>query len=128
MPSLQQSPSTTVTTTSTQQVKLSPSLKKKLVLSLKTYTALRDQKQAIESAMKKHSSAVSDILAEAGEMSLEVEGHKATVMTPVRKKLDPKRLIALGISTEILAKATTETPGMPWVKISKVGERDSDDE
>lgn len=124
MPRLSQ----TVTTTTTTVVKLTPALKKKLIVELKTYTSLRDQKKALELAMKKHSGAVEEIMETAGESSLEVDGFKTTIIAPVRKKLDPKRLVALGVSTETIAKATTEVPGTPYVKISKAGEKDESDD
>lgn len=122
MPKLSQ----TVTTTTTKVVKLTPALKKKLLVELKTYTSLRDQKKALELAMKKHSGTVEEIMETAGEASLEVDGFKTTLIAPVKKKLDPKRLVTLGVSTETIAKATTETPGTPYVKISKAGEKSED--
>ena len=123
MPRLSQ----TVTTTTTTVVKLTPALKKKLMVELKTYTTLRDQKKALELAMKKHAGTVEEIMETAGESSLEVDGFKTTIIAPVRSKLDPKRLVALGVSTETIRKATTETPGTPYVKISKAGERDEEE-
>lgn len=121
-------PSITATVTATTEIKLNPKLKKRLLTELKGYAALKVQRDAIDHAMTKHREGIEGVLDELGESSIAIEGYKSTLVAPVRKKLDPKRLVALGVSTDVIAKATTETPGKPYVKVTVPGEKTEEDD
>jgi hypothetical protein len=120
--------SATVTTTSTQVVKLSPTVKRKLLMTVKTYAGLKTQRDALDHAMKGHRATVEELLEEAGQTTLDIEGYKTTIIAPVKTKLDPKKLIALGVSADIIEKATISTAGTPYVKITVPGSKKDDDE
>lgn len=126
MPSLQQT--TVVTATTSHEIKLSPRLKRRLLTELKTYHALKSQRDALDSAMKKHRGNVEEVLSEAGESSIGVDGYKATLVAPIRRKLDPKKLVSLGVSTDIIDRATVESSGTPYVKVTCPGEKDHEED
>ena len=121
-------PSLSVTTTTTQVVKLSPALKKKLLLKCKTYASLKLQRDAADLAMTKQRTEVEFIMEEAGESKLEIEGFKTTLIAPVKKgKFNPKKAIALGITTEQIEKSMDpDTPGKSYIKISVPGEKEAE--
>lgn len=120
--------SASVTSTTTTVVKLSPTVKKKLLTALKTYGGLKVQRDAADHAMKGHRGTVEELLEEAEQTSLDIEGYKATIIAPVKTRLDPKKLIALGVSADIIEKATISTPGTPYVKITTPGQKSGDED
>ena len=119
---------TTVTTTATTVVKLAPALKRKLLTTVKTYAGLKTQRDALDHAMKGHRATVEELMEEAGQTTLDIEGFKTTIIAPVKTKLDPKKLLGLGVSADIIEKATISTPGRPYVKITTPGTKGDDDE
>lgn len=119
---------TTVTTTATTVVKLAPALKRKLLTTVKTYAGLKTQREALDHAMKGHRATVEELMEEAGQTTLDIEGFKTTIIAPVKTKLDPKKLLGLGVSADIIEKATISTPGRPYVKITTPGTKGDDDE
>lgn len=120
---------TSVTATTAHQLVLKPTLKKKLLLALRTYVELGAQKKAIELARSKQSKIVEDIQVELGESSLDIEGFKSTIVAPIRKVLDQKQFVALGGNLDILDAAMIPTPGKSYMKITPPGgngERDDE--
>lgn len=118
----------TVTSTSTQVVKLSPALRKKLLTRLKTYLGLKGQEKVIKAAMKKGRSEIEEVLEEAGQTSLSIDGMKASLVSPIRKVFNPKKFVALGGNLDHYNGALDEVPGTPWVKISDSNSKDEEDE
>lgn len=119
---------TTVTTTITEEVKLRPSLKAKLLRELRTYAELRAQVKALELAMDKHKATIGGLREEAGVNSLALEGFHVTLVSPMRSTLDKMKLIAMGVTTEMLEEATTVKPGRPYEKISIPGEKSREED
>lgn len=117
-----------VTTTTTHQLVLKPTLKKKLLLALRTYVELRAERKALKLAQIKQAKIVEDIQVEVGESSLVVEGFKSTMVAPNRHQLNKKKFVALGGNLEILEAAMESKPGKAYPKITAPGEQDDDDE
>lgn len=117
---------TTVTTTTKEEVKLKPAVRARLVKSLRVYADLRDQLKVIEAAMDKHKAEIGKIRDEAGVTALAIEGFKVTQVSNLRTTLDKKKLIEMGVTTEMLEEATTTKPGRPYEKITCPGQKDLD--
>jgi len=118
----------TATTVVEHQVKLSPALRRKLLTELRTYAELKSQADVIALAIKKGKDKVESVLGEIGESNLSVEGFKTTlVCAKGSSKLDPMKLVALGVSTDLIKKATVEgAPKAPYIKITVPGEKHED--
>jgi transposase len=114
-----------VTATVTKEVTLAPALKTRYLQALKSYAKLKTQREALDFAMKQHREQVEAVLAESGETSLALEGYKTTLIAPVRKQLDQKKLLALGVSMDIIQAATVEVATTPYIKITVPGGDDS---
>ena len=115
-----------VTTTTTTVVKLAPALKRKLLTTVKTYAGLKGQRDTLDHAMKGHRKDVEELMEEAGESKLAIDGYKVSIIAPVRRTLDVKRLISLGVSADVIERAWVETPQAPYVKISAPGSKDDE--
>jgi hypothetical protein len=116
----------TTTTTVTEQVTLTPALRRKLLVELRAYAGLRTQLKTIEYAMDKVKSKVEGVLGDVGESNLSVDGFKtALICAKGSSKLDPMKLVALGVSTSIIEKATVQgPPKAPYIKITCPGGKD----
>lgn len=122
MPSL----STAVTTTTVQTVTLKPSLRKKLLMALRTYVTLKDQEKIAKAAKDKQRGVVGECLEEVGESTLKIEGFTATFVAPAKKGLDRKRFVQLGGDLAVLDAAYVEQTVTPYVKISMGGGKDDE--
>lgn len=109
---------TSVTTTATHTVKLAPRLKTRLLTHLKTYAGIHMQQKLLDAQAKEIREKLGEILEQAGESTLAIEGHKVTLVAPMRKKLDEKKLIALGVTLEQIKAATVETATTPYVRVN----------
>ena len=118
----------TVTALTTHQLALSPQIKRKLLLALRTYTELSAQAKALQLAKHKQSKIVEDIQTELGESHIEIEGFKATVVAPIRHTLDKKRFVALGGDLDILERAMVDQSGKAYVKITAPNIADDNDD
>lgn len=120
-------PRLSVTTTVVEQVKLSPKLKRELQTTLKDYAGHHTNAKLYEGKAKACRGRVEEIMEEAGETALEVDGFKATLIAPVRKTLNIKKLIAKGVSMDIIDACYDETPGTAYVKVTVPGAKGDDD-
>ena len=116
----------TATATTTHKLVLSPQLKRKLLLALRTYTELAAQAKVLTLAKKKQSSIVEEIQADLGESSIDIDGYKSTIVAAIRKVLDRKRFVALGGDLDILDKAMIDTPSKAYLKITAPGAVDDE--
>lgn len=115
--------STAVTTTTKEEVTIKPALKTKLLKKLKVYAELRQQLKAIEAAMDKEKAEIGKVREEIGVTSLALDGFKVTQVTNLRSTLDKKKLIEMGVTTDMLEEATVTTPGRPYEKITCPGDK-----
>lgn len=119
---------TSVVATTTHEVKLAPSLRRKLLQEFKIYAQLKTQLDTIKSAMDKHKGNIAALRDETGEMSLSLEGFKTTLVAPIRKKFDKKVFVREGGDLAIYEAAMVDVPSAPFEKITCPGSRDGDDE
>lgn len=121
-------PSATVTTTTTQEVKLKPQVKRKLLTELRAYAQLKSERDALDHAMKGHKASIEELMETTGESSLSVEGFKTTLVAPVKRTLDRKRLRMAGVTEAQLDAGTIETPTKPYIKVTVPGSKEDGDE
>lgn len=117
-----------VTATTTHTITIEPKLRRQLLKELRLWAELHAQEKAIKLAKAKHAKTVEDIQTEVGESTLDLEGFKSTIVAPMRKKLDKKKFVALGGKLDLLEKATVETPGKAYVKITPPGGKDEEED
>ncbi len=124
MPKLMQAPVATTTTTITERVKLTPQLRRKLLAELRMFAELKTQSKALDLAMGKVKTKVEAVLGEVGESNLSVDGFKTClVCAKGSSKIDPMKLVAQGVTTAQIEKATVVgAPKTPYIKISCPGE------
>ena len=117
--------STTVTTTTTHEVTLKPTLRRRLLTELRTYGELKAQRAALDLAMTKHRGTIEGYLGETGEASLSLEGYKVTLVCPITSRLDKMKLVEQGVTTAQIEAATVTTPGRSYVKVTVPVEHDN---
>lgn len=120
-----------VTTTQTTEVKLTPALKTKLKAKLKIFTANKAQIQAYEHANRKIREEVEKLFVDAGEFGALQEGVKIDDcslkhISPIKTRLDPKKLVAQGVTTAQIEAATTTTPGTSYMRITVPGDKEDE--
>lgn len=106
------------------ELKLAPTIRRRLLTELAVYARLDEQLKALELAKSKQKGKIDTLREEVGVDSLTIDGYKVTVVAPTRSKLEPKKLIALGVSQAMIEEATVVVPGKAYLKISLPGERD----
>lgn len=126
MPALKQAP--VAQATITEQVKLSPQLRRKLLTELKVYAELKSQIATLEHTLSKHRTTVEGLVLASGADSLEVEGYRTTLVAGVQKKLDKQRFVMLGGSLAMLEEATVETAKKPYIRITLPNEKEWNEE
>ena len=112
----------TITATTTHEIKLSPTIRRKLLTKLKTYAELRLQVKVLEAAMDKQKTEIGALRDETGEQSIELDGFKVTLVAGVRKKFNPKKYVALGGDLDLYNQAVEEKLNRPYEKISCPGD------
>jgi len=129
-------PKASVTTTVTEEVTIKPSIAAKLRTDLGIYKSLKHQAKAIDRQLDVSRENVLQlgISADVGE-KFELDGFKvALVLDSTKKALDKvkllKLMVAAGLSvkkaTEVIEKATTETPVKAHARISVPGAEDAE--
>lgn len=118
-----------VTTEQKVEVKISPALKRRLMLKLRTYAELKANQHVIEQGLAGLRDEIEGLFVDAGEFSalqagVKVDKFKLVHVSPVRKKLDPMRLIAQGVTTAQIEEATVTVPTRGFVKVTCPGEKD----
>lgn len=108
-----------LTVTATTEVKLKPVLKAKLLTELQIYARLYTQLKGIEAEMEQRKATIARYREEAGVESLQLEGFSVTrVSGNTRSVLNLLKLVAMGVTTEMLAECTDLVPTKPFEKIT----------
>ena len=120
------------TTIQTTEVKLTPTLKRKVLTELRTFAALHEQIRPLKAAMQQRKDKVQKLFEDAGEFGaltqgVSLDGFKTKYIASVRGILDKKILIGLGVSEEMLAEATVTKPSKPYLKITPPGEKEEEE-
>jgi hypothetical protein len=116
-------PPLTATVTTTHEITLRPTLRRKLLAELRVLAELDTQLKALELAKAKHKDVIETIRAETGEDKLSLEGFTVTrVPGAVRRVLDEKKLIALyDLSVEELDACRVEKVSASYTKVTLPG-------
>lgn len=109
------------TVSTTKEVKLEPKLRRKLLTEFRTYQSLKQTLDATQAAMDKHKAVIAELRDATGEMSLEIEGFKTTMVAPIRKVFDPKEFVANGGDLQIYNNSMKDVPSKPYEKITLPG-------
>lgn len=104
--------------TVTVGVDLTIEQKVKLRKSLQTKAKLDQEIKALEAKKAAVVAEVAAIREETGLDTFEFEGFNVTLVAPLRKVLNYKKLVALGCKLSWLTKATEDVPSEPYVKIT----------
>ena len=118
---------TTVTATTRTEVKLKPSVKAKLLKSLRAYAALHDQKKTLEHAMEGLKGTIGELREETGEQSIALDGFKITQIAGTRNVFNKKKFISLGGDLDLYNEAHDTVPSKPYEKIT-LPSADADEE
>ena len=111
----------TVSTIVEEEVVLAPAVKKRLLIELRSYQAVSDQIKVLEHAKDKHRASIGKIREEADATSLRVDGFTVTLCSPIRKKWNPKKFVALGGILEYYTMAHDDVTSKAFEKISCPG-------
>lgn len=116
-----------MTTTVIEEVRLKPILAKKLKVKLGNYAELAKEIKALKAAQAVELDAIEAIREATGADKFEFEGTKITRVKGFQKRLDQKKLIALGCKADWIATATTEKPKKEYTKVTLPGGGDEDE-
>ena len=116
-----------VTTTTVEEVKIEPKLRKKLQAKLSAYAGLQEQLKPIKHAIAKVVAELDELRADLGVMSLDVDGNKITLVDARYKKFNPKKFVSLGGDLAIYNQAVEERPKKPFTKVTLKSDK-ADDE
>lgn len=119
MPKLAQ----TATVTTSQEIRLAPALRKKLLTAFRTYAALNDQKKVLSAAMDKQKGIIAELREETGEQKLQLEGFTTTLVCPLRNVFDEKLFVSNGGDLAIYNNSFKTVPSKAYEKVS-VGKDD----
>ena len=120
-------PTVTTAVEVTTEVQLAPAIKKRLLTELRSYQAVSDQIKVLEHAKDKHKAVIGKIREDADATSLKVDGFTVTLCSPIRKKWNPKKFVALGGILEYYTMAHDDVTSKAFDKISCPGADDDSD-
>lgn len=110
--------SLSVTTTTTQDVVLSPALRTKLMLRLRAYQLAKQGLDAIQVKMDALKAEIDILRDQTGELSINIEGFNVTYVAGTRSTLSKEALIANGCSAAMIQMSTITTPTKPFTKVT----------
>lgn len=116
MPSLSTDTQTEQITDATQILR--PVVQKRLQAAFKQYEDVSTQIALLEEQKAQVKKAIAAIRDGAGVTSLELAGYKTTLVSPVSSRIDPKRLLAQGITEAQIKAATVVKPGASYEKVT----------
>lgn len=119
MPTMQQ--------TVDQQPELAPELRETLQTALNSYLAYQEQIKMLKALQDDAGKDLQAVLEDAGVGSYKVPEATITIIRGTNSRLDKKKLYAQGITVAQVEAATTRTPKKPYVKVTRAGEKDTDD-
>lgn len=126
-----------VTTTVTAEVKLSPVLRRKVLIELKTFAGLQLQMKVLQAAMQSKKDRVLTLFEDAGEFraltqGIALDGFKTKYVSGFHtdKKRYTEALIEMGVTAEMLTEAKEKAlkPSKPYIHITSPGESEEERE
>lgn len=115
---------TKATTTVTKEVTLKPTTKRKLLQELRTYAGLKRQRDEVDESMSVHKATIGELRESTGENAIALEGFKVSLVSPIRKVLNHKKLIELGCAVAWIEEATESVPSKSYEKVSVPGDKE----
>lgn len=107
---------------------IEPKLRKQLLTKLQNYQRLHAQFKALETALATIREEIGTLRDDTGEMSITLDGFKVTLVAGERKKLNQKKLIALGCAPAWITEATDIRPTKSYNKVTLPGEQDRNED
>lgn len=122
----------TTTTKTKTTVKLDTRVQKQLRTELDTYQRLKSQVDQLKAGMDSARARVAQIMEDADEMTALIDGIKigdvkVKMISPIRKKLNHKKLVELGCAVAWIEEATEHVPGNDYVRITLPGAHDDEE-
>lgn len=117
-----------ITTTIVAEVKLKPTVAKKLRTYLQNYEKTALQIKQLKETLAAELFLIEEIREGSGADKFDFEGTKITRVKGFQKRLDNKKLIQLGCKAEWIASATTEKPKKEYTKVTLPGDKDHGDD
>jgi hypothetical protein len=115
---------TTATVTTTAKITLAPRVKRQLLTDLRAIAELKEQKKAIELALKKHTESVEGAREEIGEKTFALEGFTVTRVEGTTSSLDKMKFVSLGGSLSMLEEATVTKPKAAYTLVTPPGSKE----
>lgn len=117
----------TITTQLATEVTLAPELKLALLNKLREFQANALAIKALEADQAALKAEIEGVVVGAGEgaaldAGIDIDGFKVKMVYPTRTTLDPKMLVAQGVTTEQIANATVTKPTRHYVLVNVPGE------
>ena len=109
-------------------VELAPKVRLSLKRKMLEYEALHASIKALEKQLDAKKAEIGEIRDQLGEVSIEVDGYRVTLVGGTRRQLNKKKLIALGCAAAWIEEATEEKPTKAYEKITLPGQKDGGDE
>lgn len=116
----------TVTTTTTQEIKLTPKQKVTLRQALKLFAEQHAIEKAAKAAKAKATAEVRAVREALGVDKLEFEGFKMGNVPNLRDFFDKQKFVELGGSIETYNNAVVKKPGKQYEKITCPGDKDDE--
>lgn len=110
------------------EIELSPKVRLELTEKFIAYAGLKQRLKEIEAMIEEKKTDIAAIREREGVITLSLNGFRTTLVGGTRKKLNKKKLIALGCAAAWIDMATEETPTKEYEKITLPGEKESRDE
>ena len=112
--------------TSTTDVTINASTRRKLLTEFKAYAALHAELAPIKHAMEKIKGRIQELRESTGSSSVEIDGFKTVEVASTYKKFNPDKFVALGGSLTMYNEAMEDRPKRPYEKVTCPGEKDED--
>jgi hypothetical protein len=111
-----------------QEIELSPRVRRELTEKFIAYAGLQQRIKELELQKEEMKAEIAVIRENAGVITLGLNGFRTTLVGGTRKKLNKKKLIALGCAAAWIEMATEETPTKEYEKITLPGEKEPQEE
>lgn len=105
-------------------VTLAPKIRLALKRKMLEYQSIHAQIKALQKTLDDKKAEIGEIRDDTGEVSIEIDGFRVTLVGGTRRQLNKKKLIALGCAAAWLEEATEEVPTKAYEKITLPGETD----
>ena len=109
----------TITATVTEELAIEPALRAKLQIRLKRWTELQRVARLAAESADAAKEAVGEVHTEIGRTSLSVDGYTVAEVRSIRTELNKEQLLAMGVTTTMLAEATESKPNKPYLKLTE---------